>query len=314
MKSRFIQRLVLCLLALCLPTLCLPTSASDKCVAGSGGTAYSLGEGQTLQLNGGFGDHAGQCHVAISNGSGPVFETYAYDLQLDEFSGRDVNNDGKPDVILFGHVTGPKDRLTYWIVSLAAPAGLARQITTVYPLSFEDRDGDGKLEIWTREWSYNGIDGLDASDSPHPLVAFRLVGNRLIWVSDRFATEYDTEIAQARQQISADGVSKLRNEEPTSVMVQKEKAGASDKADPKLDARAYEAKLGILQVVTSYLYMGKGAEAWKELSDWPYNDRDRIRTLLVRGRMNGMIKQLNAPQPGAPKETAAQPPAATNPQ
>jgi hypothetical protein len=225
-----------------------------------------------------------------------------------------VNNDGTPDVILFGHATGPKDPWTYWIVSLAPPASLARQITTVYPLTFEDRDGDGKMEMWTREWTYDGIDGLESSESPHPLVAFRLVGNRLIWVSDRFATEYDPEIVQARQRITDDGVARLRNEESTGMMVQKEKAGAKDKEDPKLDARAFEAKIGILEVVTYYLYAGKAKEAWKELSNWPYNDRERIRTLIVRGRMNGMIKQLNAPQPGAPKETAAQPPAATTPQ
>jgi hypothetical protein len=158
----------------------LKAFASDKCVAGAGGTAYSLGQGYTLQLDGGSGEHAGQCHVAFRDESGTAaFETYAYDLQIDEFSGKDVNNDGKPDVILFGHLTGPKDPLTYWIVSLAGPIELARQITTVYPFTFEDRDGDGKIEMWTREWTYDGIDGLESSESPHPLVAFRLVGNRL---------------------------------------------------------------------------------------------------------------------------------------
>jgi hypothetical protein len=296
-------------LAVCLLALSLPTFASDKCVAGEGGKAFSPGEGFTLQINDGFGDHAGQCHVAISNESGTVFQTYAYDLQLDEFSGKDVTNDGKVDVILFGHLTSPKDPWTYWIVSLGPPAGLARQITTVYPLTFEDRDGDGKIEIWTREWSYDGIDGLDSSDSPHPLVAFRLVGNRLLWVSDRFPGEYDPEIVQSRQHITEDGVSKLKNEQSAAKVGDSKASG--DKDDPKLDARAFEAKIGILQVVTSYLYAGKGAEAWKELGNWPYNDRDRIRTLLVRARMNGMMKQLNAPQPGAPKETAAQPPPAT---
>jgi hypothetical protein len=119
---------------------------------------------------------------------------------------------------------------------------------------------------------------------------------------------------QARQRITDDGVAKLKNEESTGMMVQKEKAGAKDKEDPKLDARAFDAKVGILEVVTYYLYAGKAKEAWKELGNWPYNDRERIRTLIVRGRMNGMIKQLNAPQPGATKETAAQPPASTTPQ
>src|SRR3954462_10902523 len=291
MKSFF--RLAVCLLALGAAAF-----GSDKCVAGAGGTANSLGQGYTFQLSGGSGDHAGECHAAFNNDAGtPVLEVYAYDMQVDEFSGKDVNNDGQPDAILFGHAHGPKDPLTYWIVSLAVPITLARQITSVYPLTFEDRDGDGMMEIWTRESTYDGIDGLYSDDSPHPLVAFRLMGNRLIWVSDRFASEYETEVLQARQRITEDGVNKLKNDESAGMMVQKEKAGAKDKDDPKLDARAYEAKIGILEIVTSYLYAGKAAEAWKELSNWPYNDRDRIRTLIIRGRMNGMIRQINAPQP-----------------
>ena len=288
---------------------CLPILASDHCIAGSGGAAYALWEGYDIQLEGGAGDHAGQCHVVIGNASGPAFETYAYDIQIHDYSGKDVNNDGKPDVILFGKLGSAKDPLTYWIVSLAAPAGLARQITTVYPLTFEDRDGDGKMEIWTREWSYDGIDGLDSSDSPHPPIAFRLVGNRLIYVSNLFPAEYEQEIIQGRQHITEDGVSKFKNEESTGMQVQKEKAGAKDKEDPKLDAKAYEAKIGILAVATASLYSGKGAEWLKELQSWPYNDRDRIRTIIIQKRMNGMMKQLNAPQPAAPKQAAAETPA-----
>jgi hypothetical protein len=288
----------------CLIAFCLPVLASDHCIAGSGGAAYALWDGYSIQIDAGAGEHAGQCHVAIGNDAGAVFETYAYDLQIHEYSGKDVNNDSKPDVIVYGKVASAKDSLTYWIVSLAQPAGLARQIQTVYPLTFEDRDGDGKMEIWTREWSYDGIDGLYSDDSPHPQIAFRLVGNRLIYVSNLFPTEYDADVNQGRQHITEDGVSKLKNEESTGMQVQKEKAGAKDKEDPKLDARAFDAKIGILQVATAYLYAGK-SEWIKELQNWPYNDRDRIRTIIIRLRTAGMMKQLNAPQPAAPKQASA---------
>jgi hypothetical protein len=297
MKS--LTRIALCLIALCLPML-----ASDHCTAGSGGATYPLWDGYTIQIDAGAGVHAGQCHAKISNDGGTLFETYGYDLQIHDYSGKDVNNDAKPDVILYGKVASEKDPLTYWIVSLAEPAGLARQIQTVYPLTFEDRDGDTKMEIWTREWSYDGIDGLDSEDSPHPPIAFRLVGNRLIYVSNLFPAEYDAEVIQARQHITVDGVSKLKGEESTGMQVQKEKAGAKDKEDPKLDARAFEAKIGILQVATDYLYAGK-SEWIKELQNWPYNDRDRIRTIIIQKRMAGMMKQLNAPQPAAPKQASA---------
>ena len=301
--------------AVCLFALALPALAADKCRAGEGGTALALSDGYTMQLSAGFGDHAGQCHATVQNqDSVAVFDVYAYDIQQDQYSGKDVNNDGKPDLILFGHA-GKDDPYTYWIVSLGQPAGLARQITTVYPLTFEDRDGDGKMEIWTREWSYNGVDGLDESDSPHPPIAFRLTGTRLTYVSNMFPLEYEPEVTQAKLHISDDGVLALKNEETQGMQVQKEKAGAKDHDDPKMDAKAVDAKIGVLGVVVNYLYAGQGEKAWKFLQeDWPYRDRDRIRQIILRQRMLGMMKQLNAPQPGAPAQAAAQAPSSSQPQ
>ncbi len=301
--------------AVCLFAFALPAIAADRCVAGNGGTALSLWDGYTMQISAGFGDHAGQCHATVQNqDSATVFDVYAYDIQQDQYSGKDVNNDGKPDVILFGHV-GKEDPYTYWIVSLGQPAGLARQITTVYPLTFEDRDGDGKIEIWTREWSYNGIDGLDEQDSPHPPIAFRLTGTKLTYVSNQFPLEYEPEIAQAKQHITEDGVTALKNEETTGMQVQKEKAGAKDHDDPKMDAKAVDTEIGVLAAVVNYLYSGQGEKGWKLLQeDWSFRDRDRIRQLILRQRMMGMMKQLNAPQPGAPAQAANQAPASSQPQ
>ena len=300
--------------AVCLFALALPALAADNCVAGNGGTALSLWDGYTMQISAGNGAHAGQCHATVQNqASVAVFDVYAYDIQPHEYSGKDVNNDGKPDLILFGHA-GKGDPYTYWIVSLAEPAGLARQITTVYPLTFEDRDGDGKMEIWTREWSYNGIDGLGESDSPHPPIAFRLTGTRLIYVSNVFPLEYEPEIAQAKMHITDEGVVALKNEETTGMQVQKEN-GAKDHDDPKMDAKAVDAKIGVLAAVVNYLYSGQGEKGWKLLQDdWAYRDRDRIRQLILRQRMMGMMKQLNAPQPGAPAQATAQTPSTAQPQ
>lgn len=296
MKS--LPRLLACLLA-----CALPAAAVTRCVAGNATGTLQL-DNYTLSIDAGTGEHASECHTSISGPAGKIFEQFSYDLTMDEFSGKDVNNDGQPDLILVGHLTKGAPT-TYWIISIAEPAGLARQITTVYPLAFEDRDGDGKLEIWTREWSYEGIDGLSHDDSPHPLVALRLVGNRLAYVSNLFPSEYEAEILQARQHITKDGVERLKNEQ-SNTGVNTAKEGEQPKQDPKLDARAQEAKVGILGVVTSYLYSGKGAEAWKALGDWPYNDRMRIQQAILRARQNGLMRQLTAPQPVAPNQAGQQ--------
>lgn len=302
MKSSI--RLAVCLLALALSAL-----ATDRCVGGNVTATAKLWDGSTFNVAPGAGDHAGTCHMTITGQSGMIFDMYSYDMQAHEYSGKDVNNDGKPDAILFGHQNKNDQFLTYWIISTGEPAGLVRQIQTVYPLTFEDRDGDGKMEIWTREWSFNGVDGLDESDSPHPQVAFRLTGSKLTWMSNYFPGEYDPEITQAKQQITDEGITAFKNEETTGMQVQKEKAGAKDHDDPKLDAKAMETKIGVLSMVVSYLYAGKGTEAWKTLQEqWPYRDRDRIRQIILRQRQMGMMRQLNAPQPGAPSQAAAQAP------
>lgn len=306
-----------CRAVFCLLALTLPAAAANRCIGGHATGEFDLGNGYKLEISAGSGEHAGECRGVIG-GKATLLDVYAYDIRIDEVSGKDVNNDGEPDMIVAGHIKkdGP---FTYWIISFAEPAGIARQITAVYPLTFEDRDGDGKVEIWTREWSYDGIDGLSSGDSPHPLVALRLVGNRLIWVSDRFPLEYEPEIIQAKQRITEDGVNKLKNvTDQSQASVGGAGGGASigggNKEDPRMDARAREAKLGILEVATAYLYSGKSAEMMKVLGDWPFRDRDRIRTLIIRQRTSGIMKQLTAPQPGQSGQAAAQPAASSQPQ
>jgi hypothetical protein len=306
-------------LAICLLAVAAPASAANRCLAGNAKLEFPLENGYTLHIAAGTGEHANTCHGSIDGGpSGAIFNVYSYEFTADEFSGKDVNNDGQADLILVGRIA-KGDPLTYWIISFVEPAGVARQITTVTPLSFEDRDGDGKIEIWTREWSYDGFDGLPSEDSPHPLVALRLVGNRLIYVSHLFPAEYEREIIQSKQRITQDGINKLKNLSDASaanigVAGGGAGVGGEGKPDPKMDARAYEAKLGILEVATAYMYSGRTAEAMKALGDWPYADRDRVRTMLVRQRANGIMKQLNAPQPLAPKQAATRSAPSSSPQ
>lgn len=287
----------------------LPATAADSCANGVGTWNKMLWDGFSVQLQPGAGEQQGKCHVSVaSSAAEPIFDHYAAEIAVHEYTGKDVNNDGKPDLIITARAESIPG-LTYYVISLADPAGVARQITTMFPLSFEDRDGDGKLEIWTREYIFAGIDGLATDDSPFPPVAFRLLGNRLIYVSPSFASEYDRAIAEARQRITEDGLKELRNDPTTGEQVQKERGGSDKKKDdPKIQREIYETKAGVLDVVIAYLYAGKGAEAWKELNaGWGFRDRDRIRQIILRARPNGILKQLNAPQPATQKQASVPP-------
>jgi hypothetical protein len=284
---------------------CLLTSsafaANERCVRGSPEIKKDLWDGYSVQIGAAADEaHKGQCHAAIVGPGGKViFETSDSEAALNPITGTDVNGDDKPDVVLETRAPRGKCCYNYYIFSLADPPGLLRAISVSVPLGFEDRDGDGKVEIWTRDYAFNNIEGLSPSDSPFPLVFFRLKGNALINISQAFWSEYESDIAQARGQIP-----KKELEDMLKAETEDAKPKPPDAKDPKDEAYMHIKGL-VLQITLDYLYGGRGQQAWQTLSEmWRLNDRDRIRQVILQGRGRGVLAEINRP----PSPPPASPP------
>jgi hypothetical protein len=180
----------------------------------------------------------------------------------------------------------------YAILTPGATPPLIREIATTVPLTFEDKDGDGKIEIFARERVYINIDSLPEGVSPAPLAILRISGSRIYPVMNSFWPEYEAEINRTKAQISKDGLTFLQGLSPK----------GADERKPAEDRVVIETKGYILQIVLNYIYGGKPQQGWAYLIDnWQDRDKDRIRSLIISARNRGLLGEINAipPQPAA---------------
>lgn len=293
---------LLLLLAACLLVPPAFAAGDPRCARGGSEFQKDLWDGYSVVI-GPPADESrkNQCRAALVGPGGKVlFEASDSEAAFNPITGTDVNGDDKPDVVLETRAAGGKCCYGYYVVSLADPPGLLRALSVSVPLTFEDRDGDGKVEIWGRDNAFDSIEGFSTTESPHPLVIFRLKGATLYYVSPAFWPEYEADIAQARGQISKGELNDmLMSEMPDA------KPAPPDQHDPK-DEKYLHIRGLVLQIALDYLYGGRGQQAWQTISDmWPENDRRRIRQVILKGRTHGVLSEINR-QPHPP---AAPPPA-----
>ena len=290
-----------CLLLFLAATCSLASAAVRNCSGGRGEAREELPGGYIAQLSpAGDEAHAGQCRaVILSSVLKTVLDVYGYEVDLNPVSGKDVNGDDKPDAVIEAHP--PKDQCcwNYYVVSLGDTPGLLRQITTSVPLTFEDRLGDGKIEIWGRDNAFDGVENFAHADSPFPLVFFRMKGTNIYNVSNLFWDEYEREIAQARGELPrsvVDDLVKAEGDDPNKGGLGGGGGGgggSGDPHDPKT-IRFQRAKASVLEIALDYLYGGKGQDAWKTISEmWPPLDRQRIRQVILATRMKGLLSEIN---------------------
>lgn len=294
----------LILFAACLLALPAFAAAAPRCVRGGPEAQVELPEGYVATL--GPATAADQCRAAVlAPGGTVVFEASDIEASVNPVTGTDVNGDEKPDVVLETRAGRGKCCFNYYIVSLAEPAGLLRAISLSVPLTFEDRDGDGKVEMWTRDNAFDSVEGLSTTDSPYPLVFFRLKGTTLYNVSPAFWSEYEADIAQARGQIP-----KGTLEDMLKVETGQEKPAPPGAHDPTA-AEYLHIKGLVLQITLNYLYGGRGQQAWDTIRDmWRDNDKSRIRQVILQGRSRGVLAEINrqpAPPAAAPPSPAPPP-------
>lgn len=302
MKRYLISFVVCCLLA---PAAL--AASEPRCVRGGPEAQRDLWDGYSVVL-GAPADPAlkDQCRIAVVGPGGKVlFETTESEATVNPITGQDVNGDGKPDVVLETRAPRGKCCYNYYILSLADPAGLLRAISLSVPLTIEDHNGDGKIELWTRDSAFDSIEGLSTTDSPHPLVFFRLKGATIYNVSPAFWQEYEADINMANGQISKKDLEEMLKAEAGPDDEEGTGRKPLDPKDPK-NAEYLHIKGLVLRIALDYLYGGRGQQAWETIKDmWRDNDKARIRQVILQVRGRGVFSEINR-QPDAP---ATPPPA-----
>jgi hypothetical protein len=278
-------------LTLALVCLLVSAAAASDCFHGSGQFERSLPGGYQA-IVGQANDKPDQCRGALLDPSGkPDFEVTAPEVSFDPASLQDLNGDGKLEIVFD---TVNDGEYSIWILTPGANPALIRQISNRRPFTFDDRDGDGKFEIWTRDTAFDGIDGLPSDMSPFPYVVFQLYGSRLVNVSNlpAFWSEYKRELDLANGRAPKGTLDELTRE--------KESMSGKPEQDSPADLQKKTlARSVILELAVDYMYAGHGTELWKTLQDyWPYNDRDRIRQEILRRRMGSkLLREVARPSP-----------------
>jgi len=275
-------------------------AALDRgCSQGVGEWTENLWDGYKIQIAAAHSDAPAQCRATLQSADGKViFEVTGAEALVNPISGHDLNGDGKPDVVIETHRTAGQCCYTYSILPPSENPPLVRQITTTPPLVFEDRDNNGKIEISTYEFAFLGIEGLGESDSPRPLVVFRLRGNTLYNVSASYWPEYQREIDAAKNGLSRNGQELLLGRNNTSGASAGGRSGKPKELSPGDEKDLLNAKGIVLTMVLNYLYGGRGEEAWKTIREmWTDRDKDRIRQAILLSRSRGVLSEVNRTTP-----------------
>ena len=183
--------------------------------------------------------------------------------------------------------------MAYQIYSLQKPPRLLRTITGGDSFTASDTDLDGRIEIWTADAAaVDGFENLVEGELDFaPTVVLRFENRQLLDVSSEFCPYFDHQIAKLRAEFDSQDLLDFKNGD-----------GISMSAAPLSAQRLHQlrgVKIKILEVVWSYLYSGREAEAWHTLTDmWPASDVERIRSALSKARAHGIRAQVDGTSSG----------------
>lgn len=270
-------------------------AALDRgCAQGVGQWTENLWDGYKVEIAAAPSGAPARCLATLKSADGKVqFEVTGAEALVNPISGSDVNGDGKPDVVIETHRTAGQCCYTYSILTPGETPLLLRQITTTPPLVFEDRDNNGKIEITTHDFAFVGIEGLGESESPRPLVIFRLRGTTLYNVSPAYWPEYQREVDVAKAGISRSAEELLLGRNTTSGSGVGGGSNKPKELSPAEEKQLLDAKGAVLTMVLNYLYGGKGEDAWKTIREmWTDRDKDRIRQAILLSRSRGVLSEV----------------------
>lgn len=176
--------------------------------------------------------------------------------------------------------------LKYQIYSLTDAPHLVRTIDGGF-FSAKDFDLDGRVEVWAEDAaSVNGFEGLISTQFEFPpTLVLRFEDGRLLDATHEFASYFDEVITAVSAQIDSAVAQEFKQSDG--------KVAFSVKEIDKFK-RLQKVKIQALEIVWAYLYSGREQEAWASLAKmWPEADLERIKSVIVRARKNGILAQVD---------------------
>jgi hypothetical protein len=219
------------------------------------------------------------CRATIRSAEGKiVFEHDEWGIEIDPITGKDVNGDGYADAVLVSFSGGAHCCWTYHIVSLGKNPGLIVEFENRSTASFEDLNGDGRVEILIRNGGFDEGFGLSHPFSPFPLLIVRLNGTKFEDVDTKFWPVFEKEIRAERSKIRNKYLREFLKSNPYEIH----------------DSLDYlDTEYRVLAIVLDYLYAGREREARGVLGElWPVEFQGRAWEEMVSGYCSGLRARL----------------------
>jgi hypothetical protein len=201
---------------------------------------------------------------------------------------------GKPVVAFQIDQTGSGNSVEYQIYSLTRPSRLLYTLTGGDTYSAADADLDGHVEVWTDDaTAVDGFEGVPKSEFDLlPTVVLRFEKGHLLDAGPEFVSYYDAQISKLRAQLKESDLEEFKHSDGRLSL---KTLGSEQELH-----RDIRTKIGVLEVVWSYLYSGREKEAWAALKElWPSGDLDRIQNAIAdlhnRGILRGVARSRRVP-------------------
>lgn len=195
-------------------------------------------------------------------------------ISIHQGTGMNLFGDGNAALVIEGYTGGSHCCYTYRIVNLGEHPLILPPIQNGSPFYFFKDKASGQSRIMTSDGDFDDFDRLCPGCELFPRVVLRVDSTGLHDASADFLDQYDSEIALANAKIGKDEIGRF-------LMSDFE------------DARAL-----VLEIVYSYLYSGREAQAWQALDEmWPAKDRARIKQQILTAKAKGLLSKIEKTSP-----------------
>jgi hypothetical protein len=243
---------------------------ADGCFNGKGELHRKLDAGFSLNIRPSTQDMEAPCWGEILDASGKqIYGQNNFGVRLNEMTGKDIDGDGQPEIVIEGYSGGAHCCWTYGFISLTTPPRVA-SIRNNHPFALKELKG--RPVVYTNDGAFDYFEGPYVA-SPRADVYLNLQDGKFRDIGTELVPEYDRRIAEEKKLLTPE----------------KLQAFLATRSDPD-----FEVKSAILTIVIEYLYSGREQEAWEALAEmWPPGDRPRIQAAIVKARAGGLLSQLS---------------------